>query len=897
MLEPRRMMHSSLKYHGRIIAAMVKKDVLGLLPLVLLGCAVFLIQPVISSLDALALGGDSEFLATVQSNFYWLGYFVACLLMVSVLQQDPADSLNHDWLARPVPRPDWMLGKLLFMVITILLPVIVGRFILFLNQGHEVLQAISFAAAVEKLPALLPVPMLFAAGLLAPGLRRTIVLLVLVMFIFLLPAWSVTRPLLDLLGIELGAEFDGMMWLQAIPLLVAGVAGVFAVFWFLYCKRQRGRATAAFVISITLIFFTVYPPAWLYNWDAAIAIHRNLINNGNESLEHYVVLEPVQACFPATTVDARPGSSPDSELLIAAAWPEQQLRAAGPGAITFSTTVRTRDMLVEWLPSLLAGREIDVDWRLDRIRAQATLTADSLEQDVQLARSFTAANRFAASSSIETDYWLIPEDVVSQLADDTSVALEITYDMSLLSPVPYELPVDGQFYTYPELGVCTARHDQNANIIDVECTKRGQQPALLSAELIGLKDSRVDSYFRANFTPGWLEFIGRKQTQLTLNHPSLTDSSRVLVTAYQTERVVRRQLVSNGLPHDAISLCPLPDDNSRLAMQQSNWRDSSPHEVSSIAVEPGVRLEVLDWRTQERADAPTLLLLPGLGATAHSYDELAVKLSENYNVIAMTRRGTGASGKPDRGYEVARLSQDVLQVMDTLGLGSAFLVGHSIGGEELSYLGANHADRFSGLIYLDAAYDRVTRNDLTDRKRYHELNVLLPSQPPVRPDEAVSYDALKQYALRTSGRAYLPPEGEILASYDLSTGAIKHNTLYLDAIMMGLQAPDYQHITVPALGIYAVPASPAALMEQWYPQNDPVIEQAVNELYQIDSQRKLAEIMRFDTEVPDSQVLAIPDASHWIFLSHEQPVLEAIDGFIQGLMGSHPRNLTRPLTQ
>lgn len=883
MTEPRNLVPSSWRFHWNIISAIVKKDILGLLPLVLLGCAVFLIQPVISSLDALDMGGDSEFLVTVQSNFYWLGFFVACLLMISVLQQDPADSLNHDWLARPVPRADWMLGKLLFMVTTIVLPVILGRFILYLNQGHEVLQALSFAAAVEKLPAVLIIPMLFAAGLLAPGLRRTILLLVLVMFIFLLPAWSVTRPLLELAGIELGAEFDGMMWLQAIPLLLYGVAGIFAVFWFLYCKRQRGRATVAFATSIVLIFFTVYPPTWLYNWDTAIAIHRGLINNGNESLEQYVVLEPVQACFPATTVDALGGSSSDTDLLIAAAWPEQQLRAAGPGAVTFSTTARTRDMLVEWVPSLVAGREIGVDWRLDRIRAQARIKAASLAQDIQLTRSFTAANRFAASSSVETDYWLIPGDIVSQLADDTSVALEITYDMSLLSPVPYEMPVDGQFHSYPELGACKAQHDSNANTIEVECIKRGQQAAMISAELIGIKDSRVDNYFRSNFAPGWLEFIGRKQTRLTLNLPSLTDSSSVLVTAYQTERVVRRQLISNGLPHDAISLCPLPADATNLAMQQSNWRDSSPHEVSSIAVEPGVRLEVLDWRKEERTEAPTLLLLPGLGATAHSYDELAVKLSATYNVVAITRRGTGASGKPDRGYDVARLSQDVLQVMDTLGIGSAFLVGHSIGGEELSYLGANHADRFAGLVYLDAAYDRVTRSDLMDRPRYHELNAVLPSQPPVRPDEAVSYDALKQYARRTSGRDYLPPEGEILASYDLSTGAIKHDTLYLDAIMMGLQAPDYQRISVPALGIYAVPSSPAALMEHWYPQNDTVIEQAVNELYQIDSQRKSAEIMRFDTEIPDSQVLAIPDASHWIFLSHEQQVLDAIDRFIQGL--------------
>lgn len=869
--------------HLRIIIAIVKKDLFGLLPLVLLGIAVFLIQPVISSLDAdaLALSGDAEFLIVVQTNFYWLGYFIGCLLMISALQQDPADSLTHDWLTRPIPRTDWLLAKLLFMIVTIVLPVILGRFILYLNQGHEVLQALAFAAAVEKLPAVLVIPILLAMGLLAPGLRRTILLLVLVVFIFLLPAWSVTRPILELLGIELGAEFDGMMWLQAIPVLSAGLAGSLAVFWFLYCRRQQRRAKLAFAVSIAVVFFTVYPPAWMYNWDSAIGIHRSLTNSADDSLEQFVLLEPVQACFPATTMDAQLTSTADTDMLSNAGWQEQQILAAGPGAITFSTTVRSRDMLAEWIPSVAAGDDISVDWRVDRIRAQAVLRAESLAQDVPLTRSFTATNRFAASSSVETDYWMIPGDVASQVADDDSVVLEFTYDVSLLSPVSHELPVDGDIHNFPELGACKAQLDSNANTIDVECTKRGAYPALISAELIGLEDSRVDSYFRANFTPGWLEAIARKQTRLTLTSPGLVDNSRILLTAWNVERVVSRQLTSSGLPDDAIALCPLPEEDAALHLQQSSWRDSSPHEVSSIAVEQGVRLEVLDWRNAERPDAPTLMLLPGLGATAHSYDEIAVKLSEKYNVVAMTRRGTGTSSKPDRGYEAARLGQDVLQVMDTLNITSAILVGHSIGGEELSYLGANHPERFTGLVYLDAAYDRVSVRDLRERKRYRELNAVLPLQPPVRPAESVSYDALKQYALRTNGRATLPPEGEILASYDLATGAIKHDTLYLDAIMMGLQAPDYPRISVPALGIYAVPSSPAALMETWYNKDDPQIQQTISELFQIDSQRKAEEMRRFDSEIPDSEVLAIADGDHWIFLSHEQEVLDAIEGFVE----------------
>ena len=63
-----------------------------------------------------------------------------------------------------------------------------------------------------------------------------------------------------------------------------------------------------------------------------------------------------------------------------------------------------------------------------------------------------------------------------------------------------------------------------------------------------------------------------------------------------------------------------------------------------------------------------ILLLPGLGATAHSYDELAPLLAQKHRVVAMTRRGTGYSSKPDFGFDTPRLAQDVLQVMDAMKL-------------------------------------------------------------------------------------------------------------------------------------------------------------------------------------------------------------------------------------
>src|SRR5690242_2159364 len=98
-----------------------------------------------------------------------------------------------------------------------------------------------------------------------------------------------------------------------------------------------------------------------------------------------------------------------------------------------------------------------------------------------------------------------------------------------------------------------------------------------------------------------------------------------------------------------------------------------------------------------------MILLAGLGNTAHVFDDLAHQLRANYHVYGITRRGFGKSSVPNGGYAADRLGDDVLAVMDSLHLDKPVLVGHSIAGEELSSIGSRHGERVFALVYLDAA--------------------------------------------------------------------------------------------------------------------------------------------------------------------------------------------------
>jgi alpha-beta hydrolase superfamily lysophospholipase len=64
--------------------------------------------------------------------------------------------------------------------------------------------------------------------------------------------------------------------------------------------------------------------------------------------------------------------------------------------------------------------------------------------------------------------------------------------------------------------------------------------------------------------------------------------------------------------------------------------------VQFVPVEKDIKLEVLDWGGTGRP----IVLLAGLGGTAHAFDEFAAKLTPRYHVFGITRRGFGESSTP-----------------------------------------------------------------------------------------------------------------------------------------------------------------------------------------------------------------------------------------------------------
>jgi len=316
-----------------------------------------------------------------------------------------------------------------------------------------------------------------------------------------------------------------------------------------------------------------------------------------------------------------------------------------------------------------------------------------------------------------------------------------------------------------------------------------------------------------------------------------------------------------------------------LFPQRSEWRDSSPHHLRFVTVDNGVKLEVLDWRGRGKP----IVLLAGGGDTAHVFDDFAPKLQSftHHHVYAITRRGFGCSGYEATNDPADRLGEDVLAVIESLKLKRPILAGHSIAGAEMSWIANNHPERVAGLIYLEAGYSYAF--DDGNGASATEMMALHPPQPPPpAPNDLATFGALDNYYERVNGFRF--SELELRQQRELApNGAVGEyrNSPGGDMLMRLLTHPNrYSRIPVTALFLFANPHS----LGIWVDHNtDPAVRTAAN-AYSI-ALSALTEKQENSVKkgVPNSHVVTISGANHYIYLSDEHSILTEMRTFISTL--------------
>jgi non-heme chloroperoxidase len=126
---------------------------------------------------------------------------------------------------------------------------------------------------------------------------------------------------------------------------------------------------------------------------------------------------------------------------------------------------------------------------------------------------------------------------------------------------------------------------------------------------------------------------------------------------------------------------------------------------AGVCLATGVHLNYVD--SGGRGDREPIVFLHGWPDSWFSFSRVLPLLSDNRRVIAVDQRGFGGSDRPEAGYAIADLADDIAAFLDALSVPRAVLAGHSFGSFVARRVGHAHADRISALVLIGTGYSAV----------------------------------------------------------------------------------------------------------------------------------------------------------------------------------------------
>jgi pimeloyl-ACP methyl ester carboxylesterase len=280
-------------------------------------------------------------------------------------------------------------------------------------------------------------------------------------------------------------------------------------------------------------------------------------------------------------------------------------------------------------------------------------------------------------------------------------------------------------------------------------------------------------------------------------------------------------------------------------------------------------LEVLDWGGAGRP----LVLLPGGGDTAHVFDDFAPKLTRDFHVYGITRRGFGESGFAPLTSGSDTFGDDVLAILDSLKLEKPVLVGHSIGGQELSSIGTRYPNRATALVYLDAAYPYAFDNGKVPT--FEEISKMgFPRTPPPEKADLATFVALRQYYTRVLGFTY--PEAELRQKRPVTPeGSVGAARAFPGGRVLAAEMKKYVQIRTPALFLVSS-QSQGRFADN---STDPVIKGQAAALSAFTERQAKA----IADGLPGARVVRLQGANHYVYLSHDEAVRREMRAFLGSL--------------
>jgi 3-oxoadipate enol-lactonase len=136
---------------------------------------------------------------------------------------------------------------------------------------------------------------------------------------------------------------------------------------------------------------------------------------------------------------------------------------------------------------------------------------------------------------------------------------------------------------------------------------------------------------------------------------------------------------------------------------------------------PTVRVNDINMYYELGGQGEPLVLIPGLASDVADNEPIIRLLSQKYRVLAADNRGAGRSDKPDVPYSIEMMADDTAGLMDTLGIGQAYVMGISMGGRIAMALALGHPGHVKSLV-LVSTFARQTGAGVSRIRRLNVVN-------------------------------------------------------------------------------------------------------------------------------------------------------------------------------
>ena len=476
-------------------------------------------------------------------------YAGIALLAVAVVQQDAMAAVDQDWLIRPVKRSQLLLAKLLFVVLTVSVPMFVLDLARAVAGGFPLTASLAVVTYKELYVIVCLIVPVIALASTAARMSE------LVAFgAALVATYAVS---VGVAAAAFGANScptcdSGVGWLQHLFGHLGVFVGAIAIIALQYFRRATNAARALLILGVVALVFVQL------QWSAAWGIQCWLSPASNEAQGVSIALNSSPLVDPAINSAATPSVGGAARTLmhgdVGVAGRYVQGRAQR-GA------VQRRIELPLQISGMLAGELLYIDRaEVSWIDEQGRRLYRGTDSDV-LAVDGSSSVAPSASAQLSNETIAVPAATYSAIASRAS-SLQLQYFLTLMTAEGrYRLNVQESEMRSAGLGHCAMQLSQDATSISLVCHTLGLAPTCLSATLYGVSQHnpeilRCDPDYRP-YLPAMTDVLSGYALEIPIRDrsglvhypvpPSELAQSYVLLKVYQARGHFTRSAVASGL--------------------------------------------------------------------------------------------------------------------------------------------------------------------------------------------------------------------------------------------------------------------------------------------------------------------------------------------------------------